>query len=288
MSLYARMLEWMSHRIAHLLQKEVRTYAPFAAYDQDTLRRILQPGDVLLIDGNQRLSVAIKYLTQSTWSHSALYIGDALGSPVADEEPRTLVEVELDGGCKASPLSRYAHSNVRICRPVGLTPEDRQTVVAFLVERIGTDYDMKNVIDLVRYLLATPPVVTRLRRRMFTLGSGEPTRAICSSLIAEAFQSVHYPILPAVETVERLGSGSSGYSREEIFYIRHHSLYTPRDFDLSPYFQIVKPTLAFGFDYKTLVWAEEVDEAAAPDRETAGMSAAPHEAVTAASKQESM
>jgi hypothetical protein len=40
-------------------------------------------------------------------------------------------------------------------------------------------------------------------------------------------------------------------------HIRHHSLYTPRDFDLSPYFQIVKPTLVYGFDYKSLSWAKE-------------------------------
>jgi hypothetical protein len=37
-------------------------------------------------------------------------------------------------------------------------------------------------------------------------------------------------------------------------HIRHHSLYTPCDFDLSPYFQIVKPTLEYGFDYKTVMW----------------------------------
>jgi hypothetical protein len=31
---------------------------------------------VLLVDGTSRFSSAIKYLTQSTWSHAALYIGD--------------------------------------------------------------------------------------------------------------------------------------------------------------------------------------------------------------------
>ena len=39
-------------------------------------------------------------------------------------------------------------------------------------------------------------------------------------------------------------------------HIRHHSLYTPRDFDLSPYFEIVKPTLEYGFDYRSLTWDE--------------------------------
>ena len=43
-------------------------------------------------------------------------------------------------------------------------------------------------------------------------------------------------------------------SRREILHIRHHSLYTPRDFDVSPYFAIIKPTLVAGFDYHTLQW----------------------------------
>src|ERR1700741_83390 len=33
----------------------------------------LAPGDVLLIEGNTRMSAAIKYLTQSMWSHAALF-----------------------------------------------------------------------------------------------------------------------------------------------------------------------------------------------------------------------
>ena len=31
----------------------------------------------------------------------------------------------------------------------------------------------------------------------------------------------------------------------------------PRDFDISPYFEIVKPTIAFGFDYTALHWADK-------------------------------
>jgi hypothetical protein len=37
--------------------------------------------------------------------------------------------------------------------------------------------------------------------------------------------------------------------------IRHSSLYCPRDFDISPYFNVVKPTIATGFNYKALRWA---------------------------------
>jgi hypothetical protein len=45
-------------------------------------------------------------------------------------------------------------------------------------------------------------------------------------------------------------------AREEILEIRHSSLYAPRDFDISPYFEVVKPTLVNGFDYKVMAWAD--------------------------------
>lgn len=57
---------------------------------------------------------------------------------------------------------------------------------------------LKNLLDLARYLLPAPPVPLRWRRRLIAFGTGDPSRAICSTLIAEAFQSVHYPILPEV------------------------------------------------------------------------------------------
>jgi hypothetical protein len=161
-----------------------------------------------------------------------------------------LVEAELGKGVIASPLSKYATFNTRICRPVGLSPDDRMKVARFAVERIGQAYDLKNIIDLLRFLLPHPPVPVSWRRRMIALGSGEPTRAICSSLIAQAFQSVNYPILPEVSLVD-------GQSRREILHIRHHSLYTPRDFDISPFFAIVKPTIETGFDYQSMAWAKD-------------------------------
>ena len=123
-----------------------------------------------------------------------------------------------------------------------LNDQDRQRIIDYMVESIGMGYDFKNVIDLARYLIPTPPVPIRWRRRMLSLGSGDPTRVICSTQIAQAFQSVKYPILPHV--------------MEEILHMRHHSLFTPRDFDLSPYFKIVKPTIEKDFDYKQLTWNE--------------------------------
>jgi len=102
-------------------------------------------------------------------------------------------------------------------------------------------------------LLPRPPVPVRLRRRLIEFGSGEPTRAICSTLIARAFQSVRYPILPYVEYRPADGPGRTRFM-EEVLRARHHSLFTPRDFDISPYFRAVKPRIERGFDPGALRW----------------------------------
>lgn len=244
------------------LEAETSGYRPYTPSDPETLRKTLRPGDVLLIDGNQKVSVAIKYLTQSTWSHAAIYVGDAVkaGKPARagakSAEPPTLIEVNLGEGCVAVPLSKYRTYNTRICRPVGLSAADRRAVAAFMVGKLGLQYDTRHIFDLARYLLPTPPVPVRWRRRMIALGSGEPTRAICSSLIAQAFQSVGYPILPRIERIRQQAGERGEQMIREFLHIRHHSLFTPRDFDLSPFFAIVKPTIEGGFNHKELEWSD--------------------------------
>lgn len=221
--------------------------------DPRKLASTLRPGDVLLVEGASRISTAIKYLTQSTWSHAALYIGPVLGGTDENGEPLVFVEADIVLGVCKRPLAHYARYHTRICRARELQPRDLQRLLADVVAKIGQQYDMKNVFDLARYLLPQPPVPARWRRRMLWLGSGDPTKAICSSLIAEAFQKVGYPVLPQVTYAP---GGEAGRAEREIFHIRHHSLYAPRDFDVSPYFEIVKPTLAQGFDYRAIVWSD--------------------------------
>jgi hypothetical protein len=247
---------WLGRQIARYLTDEISGYEPAYPPDANALSRVLQPGDVLLIEGNTRVASIIKYLTQSTWSHAAMYVGEVAGAETPEGEPHVLVEAQIEEGVISVPLSKYQNSHVRVCRPVALTHQDRRAVVDFMVKRIGYEYDTKNVTDLMRYLLPLP-IPARFRRRMIALGSGAPTRGICSSLIAQAFQGVRYPILPRVKHHDDDRKVKSEFAREEILHIRHHSLYTPRDFDISPYFAVVKPTIEMGFDYKRYLWGED-------------------------------
>ncbi|MCA0400846.1 MAG: lipo-like protein [Proteobacteria bacterium] len=239
--------------IARFLEKPLAGYKPATTPDFTVLRAVLKPADVILVEGNSRVASVIKYLTQSTWSHSAIYVGDCLGVREPNGEPHVLIEAEMTQGVITSPLSKYRECHIRICRPVALQPDDQQAVVRFLKERLGYEYDIKNVLDLARFLVPLP-IPARYRRRMLALGSGDPSRAICSTLIAEAFHSVRYPILPRIESVADRKKVRSRYARREILHIRHHSLYAPRDFDISPYFGVVKPTIEAGFDYTALRW----------------------------------
>ena len=235
----------LGRRLARFLSKPRAHLAHLPTSPREQVADALRRGDVLLVEGTSRFSSAIKFLTQSTWSHAALCVGDG-----------RLCEVDVNEGVRIVPLAVYEGVHTRICRPVGLTAAEIDTVCDFMSSRVGYSYDMKNVFDLARFLVRTPPVPDRLKRRMIALGSGEPTRAICSTLLAQAFNAIRYPILPEVELHGDDLPGAR-QARAEILHIRHYSLYTPRDFDTSPFFRIVKPRLeGEAFDFHRLVWGD--------------------------------
>lgn len=244
---------WFGALLAGYLSKEVHQHGSAPPTRAARLLATLEPGDVLLVEGHSRFSTAIKYLTQSTWSHAAMYVG---ASALVDKHVPTshcFVEADVSEGVRTVGAEQFEGYHTRICRPVGLAADEITQLVAYVVARLGHQYDLRNVWDLARYLLPTPPVPLRFRRRMLSLGSGDPTRAICSTLIALAFQSIRYPILPLVDIIHR-DAPDCPDCMDEIFRIRHHSLFAPRDFDVSPYFVVVKPTLAQGFNFHTLNW----------------------------------
>ena len=246
----------LGKRLSRYLSEPGHTAGTTAPTRTDLLAQVLQTGDVLLVEGTSRVSSAIKYLTQSTWSHAALYVGkSAIGEC-------QFIEADMVQGVRLMPLSHFTGFHCRVCRAASLSAIERQAVCDFATARLGLHYDMKNIVDLARYLLPNPPVPMRWRRKMLSLGSGDPTRAICSTLVAQAFQSIRYPILPTIKTVQAVDLLGRPHrsSTLEILEARHYSLFVPRDFDVSPYFQIVKPTIEVGFDHHFLTWAQASSE----------------------------
>jgi hypothetical protein len=289
LTLHRAIRERVTAWIVRMLVKEHRGYRQRSPNDIEALRAVLRPGDVILVEGSQRISEVIKYLTQSSWSHAALYVGDAVtkrGGQLArdayeqfgEEADFLLVEATVEYGVAPAPLSKYVDHNLRICRPVRLRPGDLQTVLDTVITQIGIPYNVEHIVDLLRYFF--PVTLLRRWRRQALRHSGKMTKeVICSSQIAMAFQRVRYPVQPTVARAigskrngRRVPGWSLGLRRRGadslldsgVFTPADPSLVTPRDFDLSPYFQVVKPLASDRgeFDYKKIRWAPATDTAA--------------------------
>lgn len=311
-SIRARVRHWLVERIIDYLTRPLDHYEQRVRNDVAALKAHVRKGDVLLVEGDQRVSAIIRYLTQSPWSHSALYIGDELlrrgGEQAARARARFGAEAEhllveaLPRGVEATPLAKYVDLNLRICRPHGLRPADLERLLDEAVATIGWRYDLRNVVDLARYLVPVRIVPDRWRLQALHFGSGQPTEVICSSLLARLFYHVRFPILPtqvvalpatgasealaerppasgvaapelAARPSSRVGPGREPFGRvllrrafghpsreyTGLFRMRHPTLVTPRDFDLSPYFDVVKfnPLARGDFDYSRMQWADE-------------------------------
>lgn len=233
-------------------------------YDFNRLKYELRPGDVLLIEGRSRISKVIRTITQSPWTHAALYIGRLNDFEEDEEMPklirnhievkentRLIVEDLIDKGTSITHLHFYRNHHIRICRPIGITPEDRLAVIHYTLKALGQPYNVRHLIDLARFLLPWSILPRRWGSTLFRTSSGEPESGICSSLLAEAFSSVQFPILPFVKENEKEGI--------ELFP-RNPYLFTPKDFDYSPYFEIIKYPL-FNPDeplpyYRRLPWTK--------------------------------
>ncbi|MCF6189659.1 MAG: hypothetical protein L3J51_04200 [Cocleimonas sp.] len=232
----------------------------------DHMIRDLRPADVVLFEGRTRVSEVIKIITLSPWTHAALYIGRL--SDIADPDARAIVQKNYDGdpdkplviesllgfGTIVNPLTDYADDNLRICRPTGLSYEDQNKVVNFATEHIGMNYDVRQLLDLARFMVPYGVLPRRWRSSLFQHNAGRPTNIVCSSMIARCFQSVNYPMLPVIKTDnnDRL-----------LFHKRNFRLFVPTDFDYSPYFKVLKfPAwpLSMKEGYRDLPWTDEDPE----------------------------
>lgn len=260
--MFKKLRNWVSKKFIHWLTFE----HPFKGIPQCDFERIqyeLRSGDVLLIEGRSRISDIIRAITQSSWSHSALYIGRL--HDVEDPKLRNLLSTHFHGapdtqliiegimgqGTIVNDLKIYEKDNIRLCRPRGLSRRDAQKVISFAIRKLGTPYDVRQIIDLARFLLPWNIMPRRFRSILFEHHAGESTRVVCSSMLAEAFGSVEFPILPLLKQNDQ---------KAIEFITRNHKLYTPRDFDYSPYFDIIKhPFIEFAdyAQYRKLPWNRE-------------------------------
>ena len=270
-------------RAAATLTAPRRRYQRIQPNNLTKLRGAIHKGDVVLVDGEQRVSEVIKYLTQSSWSHAALYVGDELlrrhpsrraelQARFGEDAAHLLVEALMESGVVVSPLSKYAHFNLRVCRPRGLHPGHLTRILDEVLAQIALRYDVKNALDLARYFFPVSLIPRRFRRTALDFGSGLTTEVICSSMIARAFHNVGFPIMP---TVLSPGNGHAPGGRlaflrrrpaalPPVFRRQSPRVLTPRDFDLSPYFDIVKFNAVevdeAHFDYRQIRWEDDAPQ----------------------------
>jgi len=251
--------------------------------DADLLKAAVQKGDVLLVEGDQRVSAVIKYLTQSSWSHAVLYIGDELLRRDEETRRRTLevfgdqsehlIVEALTEGVVVSPLVKYIDFNIRICRPHRLRGDHLKIIMAEAIDSIGLRYDVRNILDLALHLIVVSILPGRHREEVLRLGSGVSSQVICTSLLGRLFHKIGFPVLPTVTyppgplgAADERRSLWSLIARKPLapytglYRRRHPTVLTPRDFDLSPFFGIVKYSVVpqRSFDYSRIEWAQDL------------------------------
>ena len=254
--------QWLATKITDWLMRDGSPHA-LSLCDFNHLSYELKSGDVVLIEGRSRVAEVIKMITQSSWTHAVLYLGcidDILDPEVqhkikahydGDSSDQLIIEALLGEGTIIAPLHKYRKDHLRICRPTRLAPSDAQQIIAYTVRHLGNKYDVRQLLDLARFLFPWSFLPRRWRSSLFEHNAGTPTHTVCSTLIAEAFGSVDFPILPFIDR------GADGSIR---FYQRNPRLMSPKDFDSSPYFDIIKyPFL--GLDdlgiYRKLPWSDD-------------------------------
>jgi hypothetical protein len=248
-----------------------RLELPRKVYEQriynniDKLLKTVRKGDVVLVEGSSEISRIIKFFTNSYWSHSTFYVGDELvkpGSPYREkyknmfgiDADHLVIEASGSEGVIAVPLRKYQNHNIRICRPYGILPEDLKRVVNDVISNIGKHYDNLNIIDIGLMLIPFHFNPFKKRAIKACLGSCNEFQVICSGMIAKSFQSVGYPIVPALEPLAKTNQLLQDNPYGSKLIMRHYSQIMPRDFDISPNFEVIKFNIigSENFDYKFL------------------------------------
>jgi len=200
------------------LAQPVRQYSSVDTDDLQALAAVLRNGDVVLASGRTRAAALVRRFTGSCWAHAAMYVG-----PLEEAaDPRCIVEADIADGVRAVPLTEFRGQRVLVLRPTGLQPGDRQRLADWMIARIGHRYDLAHAWALAKRVLRLP-----LPFRVPPV-SESATRFICSSLLAQAFVLVGYPVAAAHVRVRDA-------SPSDLRYV------TPRDFASASGFEVIGP-----------------------------------------------
>lgn len=254
-----RFKDYLWDKFVHWLTYESPNYkTPLTSFER--LRYELRPGDVLLVEGRSNVAEIIKSITQSMWTHSFFYIGRLhdIDDPMLRDhiqkyrhcspDEQLIIEAKLGEGIVVSSIEDYNGEHLRICRPRGITRKDSQAVIEYAINELGKDYNVRQIMDLARFMFPYWFLPKRWRSSLFEHNPGRPTKTVCSTMMAEAFAKVRFPIIPVIHQDEN----------GKLTLIRANSkLITPRDFDHSPYFDVIKYPI-IDFDelgiYRKLPW----------------------------------
>jgi Permuted papain-like amidase enzyme, YaeF/YiiX, C92 family len=218
-SFFTRCRARLIHRLVMFLAQPVGRYRAAQTTDLQSLATALRHGDVILASGCTRAAALVRRATGSCWAHVALYVGPL--DEAAD--PRCIVEADIAEGVRTVPLSEFHGQRVLVLRPTGLSQEDRRRLAEWILTRVGDRYDLAHAWALTKTLLRLPVPVC------VPPVSETATRFICSSLLAQAFLLVGYPI-PATHARVRASSPP------DLRYV------TPRDFEGASGFEVIGPT----------------------------------------------
>lgn len=196
--------------VALYLAHPVKTDSTSASADPQSLASTLLTGDVLLTDGNTRAAAIVRRVTRSMWSHVSMYVG-----PLEDgADPRCIVEADVAAGVRSVRLSELKGLHIRVLRPRDIDASERRRLAAWVVSRIGDEYDLAHAWALGTKLLRLP-LASRFAPAPAALAESA-TRFICSSLLAHAFALIGLPLFADYRFV------------------------TPRDFESAPVFEVVR------------------------------------------------
>ena len=96
---------------------------------RENLQSLLQPGDVILVAGKTRFASLVCRLTQSTWSHVAIYVGPGHHADPA----HCIVEADVEAGVRMITLSELADHDVQVVRASRLPATSRQELIDYLL-----------------------------------------------------------------------------------------------------------------------------------------------------------